>query len=177
MLLSAVAWAQESAEESAPPKVGEEAKNFKLLGLDEKPVELVKLAEEGPVVVVVLRGYPGYQCPICTKQVASYVQRAKDFVELKARVVLIYPGPADELRERALEFLEGAKLPEPFVMVTDPDYRFTTLYGLRWEAPRETAYPSTFVLDAERKVKFRKISKSHGDRAEVDDVLATLKGA
>ena len=56
----------------------------------------------------------------------------------------------------------------------DPDYKFTNAYHLRWDAKAETAYPSTFVIDAERKVQFAKVSKSHGDRASADEVLEAL---
>src|SRR5271156_2942610 len=50
------------------PKVGEEAKDFELSALSGEKVQLAKLTEGGHVVLVVLRGYPGYQCPLCTKQ-------------------------------------------------------------------------------------------------------------
>lgn len=60
-------------------------------------------------------------------------------------------------------------------MMVDPEYSFTNLYELRWDAPRETSYPSTFVLDSKRTVKFRKISQSHGDRAPTNEILAALK--
>jgi thioredoxin-dependent peroxiredoxin len=140
----------------------------------QEAIKLSELTAEGPVVLVVLRGWPGYQCPICMRQVADLRKHADDFKQLGAKVVLVYPGPADNLDERAREFLRGSALPEPFEFVIDPDYAFTNLYGLRWDAPRETAYPSTFVLDQNRVVRFRKISTSHGDRAKTDDVLEAL---
>jgi hypothetical protein len=56
-----------------------------------------------------------------------------------------------------------------------PDYKMTNLYGLRWDAPHETAYPSTFILDASGTIIFEKISHSHGDRTSADDILAQLK--
>lgn len=170
------AWTQETESPTAPPAVGAVAKDFKLPGLGEDPVELGKLAEQGPVVVVVLRGWPGYQCPACMKQFASFAEHAKEFLELKASVVFIYPGPEEGLRGHAEEFLRGEKPPEPFVIALDPGYKFTTIWNLRWEAPSETAYPSTFILDAQRKVLFRKVSKTHADRAEAEDVLAALRG-
>jgi peroxiredoxin len=173
------AFGQDGTAESdaaKPPEVGAEAKDFELPGLDGEPVKLSELAKQGPVVVVVLRGWPGYQCPICSKQMATFVAKADVFTKRKARVVFIYPGPEAELEKRAEEFLRGEKLAEPFVMAIDPGYRFTNIYGLRWDQPRETAFPSTFVLDADRKVKFRKISHSHGDRAELSDVLKALDG-
>jgi thioredoxin-dependent peroxiredoxin len=42
---------------------------------------------------------------------------------------------------------------------------------------RETAYPSTFVIDANRMIRYAKISMSHGDRAPVDAVLKALAAA
>jgi hypothetical protein len=50
----------------------------------------------------------------------------------------------------------------------------TNLYGLRWDAPHETAYPSTFILDKKRTVLFEKISHSHGDRLSAQDALDHL---
>jgi thioredoxin-dependent peroxiredoxin len=157
-------------------KVGDTAPDVSLQPLEgNEQVKLSSLTKDGPVVLVVLRGYPGYQCPICFRQVGDLIRHADEFERLGAKVVLVYPGPADELSERAHEFLRDIRLPEPFVMMIDPDYAFTNLYHLRWDEPRETAYPSTFVLDPDRKVTFRTISFSHGGRAKADDVLAAVK--
>ena len=157
-------------------KVGDTAPDveFQPLQGDQK-IQLSSLAADGPVVLVVLRGWPGYQCPICFRQMGALASHADELKRLGAKVVLVYPGPADELADRAKEFLKGTELPEPFVMVIDPDYSFTNLYHLRWDEPRETAYPSTFVLDPNRVVKFRKTSFSHGDRAQANDVLAAVE--
>ena len=157
-------------------KVGDTAPDveFQPLESDQK-IRLSKFTERGPVVLVVLRGFPGYQRPICFRQMGDLVRHAEDFERLGAKVVLVYPGPATDLEVRAKEFLKDTQLPEPFVFVVDPDYAFTNLYHLRWDEPRETAYPSTFVLSRDRVVKFRTISFSHGDRAKSDDVLAALE--
>ncbi len=163
-----------AAERGAPPAVGEQAEDFELAKLDGNRIKLSTLREQGPVVVVMLRGYPGYQCPLCTRQVASLVANASKFRDAGTRVVLVYPGAADELNQRAREFLGKSKLPVEFDLVTDPDYEFTNAWHLRWDAPRETAYPSTFVVDQDGTVKYAKISKSHGDRAPVADVLRAI---
>jgi len=60
-------------------------------------------------------------------------------------------------------------------LVLDPKYDFITPIGLRWDKKGETAYPSTFVLDKNRVVKYAKISKSHGDRAKAADILTALR--
>ena len=159
-----------------PPAVGEKALDFELKSLAGETVQLAKLIEEGPVVVVALRGYPGYQCPLCSKQFGSFLDKAEEFAKSKAQVVFIYPGPADKLKERADEFIKGRDFPDYFHLLLDPDYKFTTSYGIHWDEPKETAYPSTFVINGEQKVTFAKVSKTHGGRSKVEDVLKVLSG-
>jgi thioredoxin-dependent peroxiredoxin len=166
-----------SAEDkpSGRPAVGDVAKDFELVGLDSKAVKLSELNKNGPVVILVLRGWPGYQCPLCTRQVGQFLQSADKIKEAGASVVLIYPGPKDDLDKHAQEFVKGKSFPAHFRFVTDPDYAFTNAYNLRWDAPNETAYPSTFVVDKGGKISFAKISMTHGDRSSVNDVLSALK--
>ena len=159
---------------SRPPRVGETAPDFALDAISGNKVKLSQVSRQGPVVLVLLRGYPGYQCPLCTVQVGQLIGRAKQIANAKARVLLVYPGPAEGLKARADEFVKGKAMPENFDLLLDPDYTFTNLYGLRWDAAGETAYPSTFVLDRTHKVLYAKVSRSHGDRAKFEDVLAAL---
>lgn len=156
------------------PEVGDTAPNFELTDIGGAQVKLSEIAAQGPVVLVMLRGYPGYQCPLCTAQVGQLINKAARFADAKANVLLVYPGPADGLKAHAAEFVRGKDMPENFHLLLDPDYKFTNLYNLRWDDPGETSYPSTFVLDGERKVLFAKVSHTHGDRAKTDEILAAL---
>jgi len=157
------------------PTVGAKAPDFTLSTPTGKPVRMSKVQQGHDLVVVVLRGFPGYQCPYCVKQVHDFVDHAGDFATKNTRVLLVYPGPPAELDQHAKEFLEKqAELPANVVLVTDPDYKVTNLYGLRWDAPHETAYPSTFVLDKRGMIVFEKISHSHGDRLSAQDALDHL---
>ena len=166
--------ASASLHAATPPEVGMTAANFKLNTLDGKPVELKQLMAEKPVVLVVLRGWPGYQCPLCTRQVNDFAKRAEEFSK-QAQVVMIYPGPSENLKAHAQEFLKDKSWPKDFLFVTDPDYTFTKAYDLRWDAKNETAYPSTFIVDKTGKITFAKVSKTHGDRTDATAVLAALK--
>ena len=56
----------------------------------------------------------------------------------------------------------------------DPGYEFTTQYGLRWDAPHETAYPSTFLIDRQGMVFFSKIVKEHGGRTSAAEIVQAL---
>ena len=156
------------------PKVGDQAKDFTLLTIANEPVKLSEMTEKGPVVLVVLRGYPGYQCPLCTRQVGEFIGKKKELEEAGAKVLFVYPGPQQDLQQRAMEFKKGADGPREFQFLLDPNYKFTTAYGLRWDAPKETAYPATFVISKGGKVEYAKVSDNHAGRASVKDVLAAL---
>ncbi len=159
---------------STPPAVGEKAPDFTLSNLQGKRVQLSEMTAKAPVVLVVLRGYPGYQCPLCNQQVHEFVKNAQGFADAKVRVILVYPGPAENLGMRATEFVADKKLPDNFDLLLDPGYEFTSQYGLRWDAPSETAYPSTFLIDQKGIVFFSKISKSHGGRTKAAELLDVL---
>ncbi|TWU55334.1 redoxin family protein [Rubripirellula reticaptiva] len=155
-----------------PPKVGQEAPDFELLNTEGKMISLKELTKKTPVVMLVLRGWPGKQCPLCSRQVGEFVSKQSEFDEVQ--VVMIYPGPAELLTEHAKEFQGSQTFPANYHFVLDPDYKFTNDWGLRWDAPYETAYPSTFVVNEDQKILFGKTVVSHGDRADVATVVAEL---
>lgn len=157
------------------PAIGAKAPDFALSTPTGNPIRLSKLEPRGTTILVILRGFPGYQCPYCVKQVHDFALHSADFAARKTTVLLVYPGPPTELDQRAKEFLaKQADLPSNIQLVIDPDYAVTNLYGLRWDAPHETAYPSTFILDTHGKVLFEKISHEHGDRTTATDLLAEI---
>lgn len=157
------------------PKAGEKAPDFALKTLDGQTVRLSDLTARDKVVLVVLRGWPGYQCPLCERQVHDYASAAARFTAVRAHVVMVYPGPADDLKAHAKEFLDNQDWPSEFTFVIDPDYSMINAYGLRWNALSETAYPSTFVVDKKRVVRFAKISHEHGNRSRSSEVIQEIK--
>src|SRR5271169_1185845 len=83
--------------------------------------------------------------------VAHQALQVRDEVEIVfngagAQVLMVYPGPSGDLKADAAEFLQDKNWPADFRLVLDPDYSFTKTYGLRWDAPKETPYPSTFII-------------------------------
>jgi len=156
------------------PQVGDLAADFTLNDLAGNAVKLSDCTAKGPVVVVVLRGYPGYQCPLCTKQFTKFLADAEEFKNAGVETLFIYPGPADQLPLRAKEFVKGKTLPAQYRFLIDPDYVFTKAYHLRWDVKNETAYPSTFIIDGKNKIRFAKISKTHGDRTDPKEVLKAI---
>jgi len=169
--------APEMMNDLAPLRVGSMAPDFTLKTLDDQSVRLADLTAKSKVVLVVLRGWPGYQCPFCSRQAHDFVNDAGKLKAAGAQVVMIYPGPSDDLKAHAAEFLQDKNWPKDFLLVLDPDYSFTKTYGLRWDAPKETAYPSTFIIGKDGKVTFAHVSKQHGDRVGAETVLKALHPA
>ncbi len=173
-ILLLLAWAASIPALTAAPAIGERAPDFALATLDGRTVSLRAARADGPVVLLVLRGFPGYQCPLCTRQVHEFAGRAAEFAAKGAKVVMVYPGPAAALQARAKEFLADKQWPAGWELLLDPDYAFTAAYGLRWDAPKETAYPSTFIIGRDDTVAYAVVSKTHGGRTKAADVLAAL---
>lgn len=161
----------------SPPQVGSMAPDFTLKTLDDQTVGLKDLTAKSAVVLVVLRGWPGYQCPFCSRQAHDFVSHEEEFKTDMVQVVIVYPGPSDDLKAHAADFLHDKNWPKDFLFVLDADYSFTKAYGLRWDAPKETAYPSTFIIGKDGKVIFEHVSRQHGDRVAAETVLKALHPA
>ncbi len=182
VVFGAVALATAATLIAAPPQnksrpaVGEKAPDFDLPIVGEDGfIELSDQYDQGAVVVIVLRGYPGYQCPICSQQVSSLANRAKALRQQAHRVILVYPGDGSSLERKAEQFLGSRSLPDPLVLVRDQDMKLVDRWGLRWKKTRETAYPATYVIDSNGRIRWSKVSDSHAGRSSVEEILRELR--
>jgi peroxiredoxin len=157
-------------------EVGDRIIDFELpIVGSEEYLTLSDQCKQGAVVVIVLRGYPGYQCPICSRQVASLSNRAKALAKEAHRVILVYPGEAETIEKKAEQFLGSRSLPEPLVLVRDQGMEMVDQWGLRWNARNETAYPATYVFDRNARLRWKKVSESHAGRSTVEEILKALR--
>jgi peroxiredoxin len=160
---------------AATPGVGQRAPDFTLSTPAGEQVSLSALTGKGSVVLVVLRGYPGYQCPFSQQQFLSYQQAAANFAAVGAEVIIVYPGTAGkDLASDANQMTGTAPLPANVHVVLDPNYLFTNQYGLRWEAPHQTAYPSTFLVSKNGTVIFAHTGHTSSDQTPTTDALAVI---
>lgn len=90
------------------PDIGQKAPDFTLSTPEGHPLSLSGLTSKGTVVLIVLRGFPGYQCPYCQRQVHDFVTNSDRFAALGVQVLLVYPDrlpisinePKSSLRRR-----------------------------------------------------------------------------
>lgn len=163
-----------SLAQQRTPECGDKASEFKTKDLNGNAFEFQPTKQSDWTVLVFLRGYPGYQCPLCTRQVGDLIAKADDFAAAKANVVFVYPGTVKDLTNKAQEFVASSPLPTGYQLVIDPDYKIVNDYKVRWDAPRETAFPSTFVIDPTGFIRFAKVSKTHGDRTTAKEILSVI---
>ena len=163
---------------SQGPKEGSKIESFSGTTMHGSAFKLSEYIDKGSVALVMLRGFPGYQCPVCSTQVAGYIAKAEEFEKQNTPVIFVYPGKVKDLDKKAKEFtlpLESKEdLPPNFIFVIDHDYEITNLLDLRWDAPNETAYPAAFVIDHKGYIQYAKISDNHRGRATADEILEVL---
>ena len=68
------------------PVVGANAPDFTLSTPTGKSVRMSAEQRGDALVLVVLRGFPGYQCPYCVRQVQDFIDHASGFAAKNTRV-------------------------------------------------------------------------------------------
>jgi peroxiredoxin len=160
---------------AATPGVGQRAPDFTLTALDGTSVSLSSYMSHGRVVLILLRGYPGYQCPFSQQQFQSYQEAAAQFAALGVQIIFIYPGASSKsLADDAAQIVGNQPLPANMHLVLDPDYVVTNQYGLRWDDPNQTVYPSTFLIARKGTIFFAHTGRSSSDVTPPSDALVVL---
>jgi hypothetical protein len=109
------------------PAVGAKAPDFTLDTPTGNSVSLAKERAKGTTVLVLLRGFPGYQCPYCVRQVHDFMEHSADFAGKKVNVLLVYPGPPANLDQHAKEFLaKQSDLPPTRPRIHPPSFSTRT---------------------------------------------------
>jgi peroxiredoxin len=138
---------------------------------DGKAVDLEKFRGKKNVVLVVTRGYPGYVCAMCSAQTSRLIRNYPDFASRDAEVLVVFPGPADHVKDfvqRARTDAGDAEL--PFKVLLDRDFKAVDQFGIRGDL----AKPATYILDKEGKVRFAYVGSSVADRPSVKALLKQL---
>jgi len=175
LLLPTVLLAVSLPSVAATPGVGQRAPDFTLSTVNGERLTLSSLTHKANVVLILLRGYPGYQCPFSQLQFQTYQQAAATFAATGTEIVFVYPGTdSKNLAEDAVQMTGNGHLPANVHLVIDPNYDFTNKYGLRWNEANQTAYPTTFLLDKTGMVIFAHKGRTSSDQTPASDALAVI---
>ncbi|MCC7420918.1 MAG: redoxin domain-containing protein [Planctomycetaceae bacterium] len=144
---------------------------------DGEAVPLDSLANGKRLVLVVTRGATGAVCPYCSTQVSQLISNYSKFVEKNAEVVVVYPVQKIEDRKILDSFLTATKqrlnnssAKVPFPLLLDVELKAVDALGIR----KDLSKPATYVLDADRQVRFAYVGTSLADRPSIKALLEQL---
>ncbi|HEV3470904.1 MAG TPA: peroxiredoxin [Pyrinomonadaceae bacterium] len=148
------------------PRPGEPAPDFTLNDGEGREWRLSD--QRGRVVVLLF--YPGDETPVCTRQLCSVRDRWEDYAATGAEVVGVSTDTADSHRR----FAERHGL--PLRLLSDPEGRVARLYGAGSWLPNRAAR-AVVVIDAEGRLRHRRVQPFSLFRPKDDDVLAAIRAA
>ncbi len=177
------------ADRSKFIKLGDRVENFALPEVDGGSVELDRLLEKGPAVLVFFR-FAG--CPACNIAIPYYQrQLAPSVTELGATLVAISPQIPSKLRD----IKERHKL--DFQIASDTDNKLGSKFGIVFTAAEESQkhllskgsnlgeitgthswdlpMPTVLVIDQNHIVRFVSISPDWLVRAEAGEIIEALR--
>jgi len=121
------------------PKVGDQAPDFTLPGIDGGRIDSWTLSElRGQPVVLVF--YPGDGTPVCTQQLVTYTDQIAAFADVGAQVLAMSPQSVDSHRAFAADNGGFA-----FPLLADEDKAVGLRYGI--VGPLGFYRRSVFVVD------------------------------
>ncbi len=181
--------AEESINKIGALEVGTKAPDFSGNDQNGNPIQLSELTKEGDVVLVF---YRGYWCPICTKNLATYVDNLDAIKAKGAQVIAIAPEGEQNIHKTVAE----TNLAIPFI--SDSNHKIMDLYGVSFKVSdgynekfsnwkkdltiaqvneQEEAYlpiPATYIIGQDGTIKWVHFDPNYRKRASVEDVLAAL---
>jgi len=148
------------------PEPGSPAPDFELPDQAGRPWRLSE--QRGRVVVLLF--YPGDETPVCTRQLCSVRDRWEEYAETGAEVV----GLSTDSVESHRKFAENRGL--PLRLLSDPWGEVARAYGASSWLPGRAAR-AVVVIDAEGRVRYRKVQPVSLLRPKDDEVLAAIREA
>jgi peroxiredoxin len=136
-----------------------------------KSIDLRKYHSKKNVVLVVMRGFPGYVCPNCSAQTSRLINNYREFSKRDAEVLVVFPGPTDHLKDFVDKSQEEAgKKTTPFPIVLDKDFQAVDRLGIRGDL----AKPATYIIDKQGNVRFAYVGANTADRPSLKAMLDQL---
>ncbi len=158
------------AEGNALELVGKPMPQTRFLASDGNVLDLTDWRGQ-PVVVVVMRGFSGQVCLYCATQTAAISDNLERFTQANAKVVVVYPGPAESISAfvEAVQSLRTEPPPMPLCL----DVSLLLVRSLAIEG--NLAKPTSLVLDGTGVVRYAYVGKTIADRPSVDELVEAVE--
>ncbi len=136
-----------------------------------RKVGLDQYKDKKNVLLVFTRGFSGQLCPYCTTQTSRLIANYDEFTRRDAEVLLVYPGSKEQLplfKEASIE--ASGKDSFPFPVLLDEDLAAVKRLGIA----AQLAFPSTFLIDKQGKVRLSYVGANPTDRPSIKALLDQL---
>jgi len=154
--------------------VGAQVPPLRFLDGDGRIHALADIREDGPALLLFMRGFEGFVCPYCIKQTLELLENRATIERSGAEVVIVYPGVEQDARK----FIAAIRRHRD---TTPGEDLFVTWLDLNGEAlaklgvdPRESR-PATFIVDSEGRLVYRYVGRNREDRPAVEALLQVIR--
>jgi peroxiredoxin len=138
---------------------------------DGNTVRLDQFKGKKNVLLVFTRGFSGQLCPFCTTQTSRLIANYDQFTKRDAEVLLVYPGSKEQLPMFMQASIETSGSESfPFPVLLDEDLAAVNRLGIA----AQLAFPSTFIIDKQNKVRLSYVGSNPVDRPSIKALLAQL---
>lgn len=160
---------KDKVNSNAQPKP--DALQLEFVDRDGRKIDVRDYKGKKYLVVVIMRGFPGYVCPYCTAQTARLIQNYDQFTQRGAEVLVVFPGE----KARAQDFAQASQTlaenkPLPFPVLLDEGLKVVEQLGIKGDL----AKPSTYILDKKGEIRFAYVGATLTDRPSVKAMLEQL---
>jgi peroxiredoxin/outer membrane murein-binding lipoprotein Lpp len=160
-----------NAKHNRSELIGQPLPQSRFLGPDGSIVDLNDYRGKKNVVLVVLRGFPGFVCPACSAQTVALMRNEEKFVERDAQVVLVYPGAAESIPAFVDSIKEyESETPLHFPVLLDVNLGAVEKFDIKGAL----AKPTSLIVDKEGLVRFAYVGESYDDRPSAKLLLEAL---
>lgn len=168
--------------------VGDMAPSIMMTSADDEKMNLSDLYAEQPVVVMF---YRAYWCPICSKHLATFADKAKEIEAKGAKLVAITPETYENVEKTkdgsGANFTIISDADGKIMEAFDVDFRVTDGYQTMIQDKLNASVaetntmneavlpvPATYIIDTDGKIAYRHFDPNYKDRASVEDILENL---
>ncbi len=187
LALSSLAFAQAETVYPEGLKVGDTAPDFSVKDQEGKTINLKKVLQKGPVIMLF---YRGQWCPYCNKQMSRFSDSLSMLTAKGASVLAITPETAENVKKT----IEKTK--STFPVVEDQGLAIMKMYKVNFAVDEKTItkykgygidfdkanganganlpVPATYIIGKDGKVKYVFFNTDYRKRASVLEILNSL---